>query len=331
MSDGTADVTRRGLLAATAGGLAAATTVGPAAAQEGPDFGGWFDGVPNFDGVVDKTGNSEVTVTVGGEANNGFSFAPAAIRVDPGTNVVWEWSGEGGAHNVVADDGSYSSGSPVAEAGTTFSHTFESVGISKYFCQPHKSAGMKGAVVVGKAGGGGGDGGGGPPDFGGWFDDVPYFEETTDARGQSEVSVTVGGDANNNLSFLPAAIHIDNGAQVTWEWSGEGGAHNVVHKGGAFESELTGEEGFTFSYTFEEDGIYPYFCEPHRSAGMKGAIVVGTDYPTTGGGGDGGDGGGGPRPMPDSAMTLVVATSVVMTATLGMAYAFIKYGGAGGE
>ena len=56
MTDGTANVSRRGFLTAAAGGAAAAATAGSAAAQNGPDFGGWFDNVPNFDGVVDKTG-----------------------------------------------------------------------------------------------------------------------------------------------------------------------------------------------------------------------------------------------------------------------------------
>ncbi|MFB6311266.1 MAG: halocyanin domain-containing protein, partial [Salinirussus sp.] len=174
-----------------------------------------------------------------------------------------------------------------------------------------------------------GGGGGGAPDFGGWFDDVPYFDGVTDETGNDAVSVTVGGDANNNLSFLPAAIHVDNGAEVTWEWSGAGGAHNVVHEEGAFESELTGDEGFTFTHTFEEDGIYPYFCEPHRSAGMKGAVVVGTDYPTTGGNG----GGGGPAEVnpehmgvPFQAHFVGMATILAILMSLVFAFYTLKYG-----
>ena len=149
------------------------------------------------------------------------------------------------------------------------------------------------------------------------------------------MTVTVGGEANNGWSFAPPAIHVDNGTEVVWEWSGEGGAHNVVAEEGAdFSSgSPVAEAGTTYSHTFESDGIVTYFCEPHLSVGMKAAVVVGTDYPTTGGdGGDGdGDGGGGPQPIPESAMTLGVATSVVMTVTLGLAYVFIKYGGSGGE
>lgn len=112
------------------------------------EFGGWFDNVSNFDGVVDKTGESEVTVKVGAEGNSGgFAFDPAAIAVDAGTTVVWEWTGNGGMHNVVDDDGSFES-EMTDEAGRTFSHTFDTAGTFKYKCAPHESMGMKGAVVV---------------------------------------------------------------------------------------------------------------------------------------------------------------------------------------
>jgi halocyanin-like protein len=113
-----------------------------------PSFDGWFDGVGNFDGVVDRTGQSEVEVTVGAEGNGGnFAFAPAAVRVDSGTTVVWRWTGKGSTHNVVDEGGSFES-ELVAEEGHTFSHTFEESGTVKYVCTPHRAVGMKGAVVV---------------------------------------------------------------------------------------------------------------------------------------------------------------------------------------
>ena len=142
------------------------------------------------------------------------------------------------------------------------------------------------------------------------------------------MTVEVGTEANGgNFGFTPPAIHVDNGATVVWEWTGEGGSHNVVNEGGEFESELTGESGFTFEQTFEEDGIYNYFCEPHKGNGMKGSVVVGSDYPTVGGE----DGGAGPSDLPEGAQTLGVATMFVFAATLGLAYVFIKYGGNYGD
>jgi len=102
----------------------------------------------NYDSIEDMTGQSEVTVQVGTEANGGaFGFGPPAIRVDSGTTVVWEWTGEGSTHNVVHEDGDFSS-EMSAEAGHTFEHTFEESGTYLYQCEPHVSLGMKGAVVV---------------------------------------------------------------------------------------------------------------------------------------------------------------------------------------
>jgi halocyanin-like protein len=115
---------------------------------ESMEFDGWFDDVSNYDGVVDETGSSEVTVEVGADGNNGaFAFAPAAITVSEGTTVVWEWTGEGGSHNVAAEDADFES-ETVGEAGHTFEHTFDSAGTYKYACTPHRAMGMKGAIVV---------------------------------------------------------------------------------------------------------------------------------------------------------------------------------------
>ena len=192
------------------------------------------------------------------------------------------------------------------------------------------------AVATGTAAaqeeGGDGGSGGGPPDFGSWFSSTDNFDETADETGNSEVTVQVGVDANGGaFGYGPAAVHVDNGATVQFEWTGEGGAHNVISDGeGPLDSgSAVDTSGVEYEHTFEEDGIYKYYCVPHEGLGMKGAIVVGSDYPTaSSGGGDGGGGGGGGGPqLPESVKSLGVATSVVMTATLGLAYVFMKYGG----
>ena len=133
-----------------AAALAAGTGLaGSATADEGEDLSEWFDNVDNYDGVVDETGADEVTIEVGAQGNDGaFAFGPAAVRVDSGTTVVWEWTGEGGQHNVVAEDGSFES-ELVGDEGHTFEFTPEDSGVFKYACGPHKAMGMKGALVVG--------------------------------------------------------------------------------------------------------------------------------------------------------------------------------------
>jgi halocyanin domain len=140
---------RRQTLRATGGAISAAvaaSTAGTATAQQAYD--GWMEDVPNYDGTHDYRGQEEVTVTVG--ANDGLQFEPAAILVDPETTVMWEWSGEGGAHNIEAPDGPLDS-ELTDEQGHTYSHTVtESDGpVIQYKCSPHEVVGMKGVVAVG--------------------------------------------------------------------------------------------------------------------------------------------------------------------------------------
>jgi len=112
------------------------------------DVSAFLADVSNFDGVVDRTGESLVRVRVGSEANGGaFGFSPAAVRVSTGTTVVWEWTGAGGAHNVHATDGSFES-TLTAEASHTFRTEFPRRGTFGYVCDPHRGLGMKGAIVV---------------------------------------------------------------------------------------------------------------------------------------------------------------------------------------
>ena len=109
----------------------------------------YLDGANNFDGsVVDETDTDSVTVMVGAGSAN-LAFDPAAVRVSTGTTVTWEWTGNGGGHNVVAEDGTFKSGDEfVSEAGFTDDHTFEEAGNYNYYCAPHKGSGMKAAVIV---------------------------------------------------------------------------------------------------------------------------------------------------------------------------------------
>jgi len=110
------------------------------------------------------------------------------------------------------------------------------------------------------------------PDYEGYLDDANGYDRTVDATGSEAVTVTVG--AGEGFAFGPAAVKVSSGTTVTWEWAGEGGDHNVVAEDESFESSLQSEEGATFEYTFEESGIHTYYCSPHKTAGMKAAVVV---------------------------------------------------------
>lgn len=102
-----------------------------------------------------------------------------------------------------------------------------------------------------------------------------YDGTVEDFTGEDQVTVEVGefGDDDQMYVFEPAAIRVDQGTEVVWEWA-DRSAHNVVHEGGVFESELHDEEGATFSHTFEKSGTFLYRCQPHAALEHKGAVVV---------------------------------------------------------
>ena len=133
-----------------------------------------------------------------------------------------------------------------------------------------------------------GDGGGG--------DDGDTDEDTTDLTGQEEVEVDVGA-GSSGFQFDPADIAVDAGTTVRWVWTGSGGSHDVTHADGEepyepggeqevpikrdaggenplFKSELVGDEGHEFTYTFEEAGTYDYVCTVHVTQGMAGSVEV---------------------------------------------------------
>lgn len=117
--------------------------------------------------------------------------------------------------------------------------------------------------------------GGSNPTLDGWLDGVSNYDGVVDQTGSSAATVKVGVDNGGQpYGFGPAAITVSTGTEVTWEWTGKGSSHNVIDEDGAFESELVAEEGHTFSYTFEETGTYKYSCQPHKTLGMKGVVVV---------------------------------------------------------
>ncbi len=111
-----------------------------------------------YDGsLVDRTGTDSISVAVGSSGNGAnFGYDPSAVAVSEGTEVVWEWTGKGNRHNVVADTGQgaeatdveFTSGDAVDSADKTFTRAFDESGVALYHCTPHLSVGMKGAVVV---------------------------------------------------------------------------------------------------------------------------------------------------------------------------------------
>jgi plastocyanin len=117
----------------------------PAAAQHHPvagkvDYdpqpGGGEPTAPGCPGITNK-------VTIGVR-----TFNPDTITVDAGQPVCWTWAGAPEAHNIRADDGSFTSGLP--DTTGTFQKTFNTPGSYGFHCQSHGTltTGMRGTVIV---------------------------------------------------------------------------------------------------------------------------------------------------------------------------------------
>ena len=106
------------------------------------------------------------------EITDGLAFEPESLTVAPGDTVVFEnvgnaghsvtayaddipeeadyWASGGFDDEQAARDGWDANNGGVFYQGESWEHTFETEGVYRYFCTPHRSLGMKGAVVVGE-------------------------------------------------------------------------------------------------------------------------------------------------------------------------------------
>jgi plastocyanin len=173
-------LSRRAFLRAGTVGAVTATATGTATAQEGtetatPTENGTATGTPS--GNATATGTATGTDTGGGrgggttrtvDMTDELIFDPDEITVEAGDTVVWENVGEIG-HSVTAYEDEIPNGADFWAAGgfdredaarsaypergnvaggESYQHTFEVVGTHEYFCIPHESVGMLGAVEV---------------------------------------------------------------------------------------------------------------------------------------------------------------------------------------
>lgn len=121
------------------------------------------------------------------------------------------------------------------------------------------------------------------PPLDAWLADANGYDEmpTQFSRG-FQPTVAVGEPTDDGIAFAPAVIRVRPMTNVRWDWTGHGGQHNVVALDGTFDSGRTNaQSGTGYHYIFDETGVYPYYCEPHREDGMKGAVIV-EEVPSTG-------------------------------------------------
>lgn len=88
--------------------------------------------------------------------------------------------------------------------------------------------------------------------------------EVVEAERQRNPVVRVGTDGH----FEPAVVRVSTGSTVLWQWTGEGGTHQVTLDDGLFESDPISEGGYTVSHEFTESGVYPFVCKQHEKRGL---------------------------------------------------------------
>ncbi len=90
----------------------------------------------------------------------------------------------------------------------------------------------------------------------------------------------VGDDGAPNFTFTPGTdqpLAITPGTTVDFVW--ESDTHNIVVESQPDRADWSGVEdikdtGFEYSHTFQTEGTYEYYCDPHQGAGMNASIIV---------------------------------------------------------
>lgn len=77
-----------------------------------------------------------------------------------------------------------------------------------------------------------------------------------------------------SFRFSPDELRVEAGTTVRWR-NTTSNFHTVTPDGHSAWSEWqTAGTGETFEVTFDVPGTYPYYCNPHRSLGMTGTVIV---------------------------------------------------------
>tara|TARA_B100000925_G_C21809309_1_gene388075 strand:+ start:89 stop:568 length:480 start_codon:yes stop_codon:yes gene_type:complete len=87
-------------------------------------------------------------------------------------------------------------------------------------------------------------------------------------------TVTVDG-FGSNLRFVPDTLTINEGDTVQFLWSGQLLPHNAIEQNEVFNSgDAERDVDYTYTFNYNQSGVYEFYCEPHRNLGMVGEITV---------------------------------------------------------
>lgn len=100
------------------------------------------------------------------------------------------------------------------------------------------------------------------------------FLTTVNPALATNYEVKMGTDSGM-LQFEPSTLNINVGDTVTW-FNNKMYPHNVVFFDSNIEShtQMVFSPGNAYETTFSDPGVYTYYCQPHRGAGMTGEIIV---------------------------------------------------------
>ena len=115
----------------------------------------WASAADNFDDagdIEDHTGEDSVTVLNGEQPGANYVFEPAVVRIDAGTEVVWEWTTNNHTVDLIPGEGATLTDwddHPQAEnEGYEYATTFDEPGVALYECVPHRAQNQRGAGIV---------------------------------------------------------------------------------------------------------------------------------------------------------------------------------------
>lgn len=99
-------------------------------------------------------------------------------------------------------------------------------------------------------------------------------------------TVSMAMTVNGGHYFIADIVWVKKGGTVTWENST--GEHTttayapsndkpqrIPDGAKGWDSGIVEDAGATVKHTFEEPGIYDYYCKPHEALGMVGKVIVG--------------------------------------------------------
>lgn len=120
--------------------------------------------------------------------------------------------------------------------------------------------------------------------------DLGSHSHDSEALESPSANADVAMVSDDGHHFDPHVVWIEPGGTVTWTLQSGSHTTTAYRSGGekpqripddadGWDSGILAEEGQTFEHTFDVEGVYDYFCQPHEGVGMVGSVIVGEPDP----------------------------------------------------